>query len=81
MSNAEITGFDYRMCPCCGGTEIIIDNIPNPNGNSSFLIGSLPSNFTIGDNPKFPIPVKIDWEIDTLRCFGNYVNILRIVRR
>ncbi|HEY5407082.1 MAG TPA: hypothetical protein VIJ92_08340 [Ginsengibacter sp.] len=81
MNNAEIIGYDARMCVCCGGTEITIDNIQNPNGNSYFLIGNLPSNFTIGDNEKFPIAVKLDWIIDTAHCFGNYIDITRIARR
>jgi len=80
MSNAEIIGYDSKMCPCCGGIEITIDNVQNPNGNAYFLIGNLPSGF-IGDNPKFPIAVKIDWEVDAAHCFGNYINITRIARR
>ncbi len=81
MSNGEIIGYDARMCPCCGGTEITIDNFQNPNWNGFFLIGDLPSNFTIGDNEKFPIAVKLDWKIDSAHCFGNYINITRITRR
>lgn len=81
MSDAEIIGFDVKTCPCCGGTEIVIDNVANPNGNPYFLIGSLPASFSLGENPRFPIPVKIDWKIDRLHCFGNYVDILRIARR
>ena len=81
MNNAEIIGYDARMCVCCGGTEITIDNVQNPNGNGYFLIGNLPSNFTLGDNPKFPIAVKLDWKIDIAHCFGNYIDITRIARR
>lgn len=81
MSNATIVGFDERMCACCGGTEIVIDNLVNTNGNAWFLIGHLPTGFNIGDNPVFPIAVKVDWKTDTAHCFGNYINITRIVRR
>ena len=81
MSNAEIFGWDYGMCPCCGGMKITIDNVPNLNGKTYFLTGQLPSGFNLGDNPDFPIPVKIDWKIDTAHCFGNYVDISRIARR
>jgi hypothetical protein len=80
-SNAEIIGYDAKTCPCCGGTEIIIDNVQNTNGNAYFLVDKFPSNFTIGDNPKFPIAVKVDWKIDTLHCFRNYLDITRIERR
>jgi len=44
MSNAEITGFDAKMCSCCGGIKIIIDNVANPNGNNYLLIDQLPTN-------------------------------------
>jgi hypothetical protein len=80
-SNAEIIGWDAKTCPCCGGAEIVIDSVQTPNGNPYFLTRSLPASFSLGENPKFPIPVKIDWKIDTLHCFGNYVDILRIARR
>ena len=81
MNNAEIIGYDVRLCPCCGGTEITIDNIANPNQNPFFLIGNLPANFDLGSNPIFPIKVKIDWNKDTANCFGNYINITRIEKR
>ena len=80
-SNGEIIGYDAKMCPCCGGAEITIDGIQNPNGSGYFLVGELPSNFTIGNNPKFPITIKLDWKVDTARCFGNYVDITRIAKR
>ncbi len=81
LSNGNIIGYDARVCPCCGGTEITIDNVQNPNGNTYFLIGNLPTDFTLGDNPKFPIAVKLDWKIDSAHCFGNYIDITRIARR
>ena len=81
MSNAEIIGYDVKKCACCGGTEITIDNTANPNGNAYFLVGQLPVDFTLGNNPKFPLAVKIDWKIDTAHCAGNFVDITRIARR
>ncbi len=80
-SNGEIIGLDPRTCICCGGAEITIDNVQNPNGTSYFLIGKKPSNFNIGNNPKFPITVTLDYTIDTAHCFGSYINITRIARR
>jgi hypothetical protein len=81
MSDAEIIGWDVKMCPCCGGLEITIDNIPNPVANTYYLVNQLPSNFSIGDNPKFPIAVKIDWKIDSIHCGGTHFDITRIARR
>ena len=81
MSKGEIIGYDAKTCVCCGGTEITIDNVQNANGNGYFLIGSLPSGFTIGNNEKFPIYVTLDWKIDSAHCFGNYIDITKIARR
>ena len=80
MNDAEIIGWDMKMCPCCGGLEITIDNI-QPNGYSYFLVNQLPPNFSLGDHPQFPIAVKIDWKVDPLHCFGNHIDIIRIARR
>ena len=30
MNSAEIIGYDAKLCVCCGGTEITIDNVQNP---------------------------------------------------
>lgn len=79
QNNAELIGLDYSMCPCCGGIKIVIDNVPNPNGDY-FLVDTLPTDFKLGNNPKFPLSVKVDWKIET-KCFGNYINISRIARR
>lgn len=79
QSNAELIGFDYSMCPCCGGTKITIDNVSNPHGDY-FLVGSLPTDFNLGNNPKFPVKIKIDWKIGP-QCLGNYIDISRIARR
>ena len=81
MSNAKIIGFDLKLCPCCGGHEVTIDNFSNPNGYPYFLAEQLPAGFNLGDNPKFPIAVKIDWKTNTAQCFGNYIVITRIARR
>ncbi len=49
MSNATITGFDLKMCACCGGTKIIIDNLLNINNDAYYLIGQLPAGFSLGN--------------------------------
>jgi|ERR1017187_3224179 len=80
-SNAELIGYDPRLCPspCCGGLQITIDNITYPPGAQFFLVYKLPSGFSLGNNPKFPIGVKIDYTIDSTHCGKNYVDISRIV--
>ena len=81
MNNAQIVGIDARECPCCGGIEISIENVPNPSGNNYFLASQLPQGFNLGANPTFPIAIKLDWKKDTAGCFGNYISVLRIAKR
>jgi hypothetical protein len=81
MSNAEIIGYDYRECVCCGGLELVIDNVTPPQGSQFFIISEIPSSYQIGNNPQFPIAVKIDYNIDTTFCDGNFVKITRIANR
>ena len=79
MSNATITGFDLKMCACCGGTKIIIDNLPNINNDTYYLIGQLPVGFSLG-NFQFPIAVKINYKITPTHCNGLYIDITKIER-
>jgi len=81
ISNAEIIGFDYRECVCCGGWEMVIDDEMPPDGISFFLVAEFPSSFKIGDNPQFPILVKIDYTIDTSSCFGYFVKVNKITKQ
>lgn len=74
-SNATLLGYDPRMCPCCGGLEITIDNVKPPDGGSFFLVSKLPGDFKLENNPDFPIPVKIDYTIDSLHCTNYKVSI------
>ena len=74
MNYAVITGFDYRLCVCCGGLFFKL------NDGRSFLTGDNPGNLNIKSDDKFPIYVKIDWQIDSSHCFGNYITITRLKR-
>jgi len=80
MNDAEIIGWDPTMCAFCGGLEITIDNIPNPIGNTYYLVNQMPSNFHVDMNSKFPIAVKIDWKIASPPYFTNRIDIIRIAR-
>jgi hypothetical protein len=81
MNNAEIIGYDLRLCVCCGGYIVTIDNVSNPNGSAFFLVGQFPSNFVLDANPTYPVAIKLDWEVDTAKCYSNYIKILRIAKR
>ena len=45
-----------------------------------FFNRQLPNDLSLGNIPKFPITVKIDYKIDSTYCFGNY-DISKIVRQ
>lgn len=81
MKEGKIIGMDNRTCICCGGTEIIIDDVANPNGCSYFLAAQFPDGFTINEKETFPITIKMDWAVDSLHCFGNYIAITKIERK
>lgn len=81
MNNATIIGYDLRLCVCCGGYQITIENVPNPSGSSFFLAPQFPPEFVLDQNPAYPIPIKINWEIDKERCNGNFIKILSITKR
>jgi hypothetical protein len=72
-SKGEITGQDIRMCVCCGGWFIKIDN-------SVYLAPSLPAEFRYDfTNAAYPIPVKLDWELMPDPCTGfNRIEVSRI---
>jgi hypothetical protein len=70
-SHGTITGQDYRMCACCGGWLIIIDE-------KQYQFNNLPEDSGIDLNKeKFPMAVKLDWELNTTGC-PNTITIQRI---
>jgi hypothetical protein len=73
QSHGSITGQDYRMCACCGGWLITIDN-------KQYQFAKLPDNSSIDLNTeKFPLTVKLDWELNSTGC-PNTITIFRIAK-
>ena len=71
-SEGIITGPDYKMCVCCGGWEITIDD-------QRYHFDLLPADSRIDLNKeKFPLKVKLNWEIDKTAC--KWIVISRIVK-
>ncbi len=81
MNDAILTGFDSRMCPCCGGLMITFNGETKPYTGEFFLIENDPSEFAINNNSSFPINVKVDWQSDTTKCSGNMIKITKFARR
>jgi hypothetical protein len=72
-SSGTITGVDYRMCACCGGWFINIDN-------AIYLFDSLPKDSNIDlASETFPLDVKLDWQLISNSCSGfSRISVLRI---
>jgi hypothetical protein len=76
QSTGIITGVDAKMCACCGGYYIQIDN-------KTYEFETLPSGSNIDlQNATFPIMVKLDWQLSTKpACPDIKIDILKIVKQ
>ena len=75
IGNGIITGPDFALCPCCGGTFIEI-------GESTYRMDSVPPSSGIDlQNGPFPINVELTYTRDTAKCFGLYIKSNDIHRR
>jgi hypothetical protein len=73
ISHGTITGQDYRMCVCCGGWLITIDD-------KQYQFDKLPNGSSIDLNTeKYPLAVKLDWQLNTAGC-PNTITIVRIAK-
>lgn len=80
MSDAVITGYDGRMCACCGGLMITFNGETRPYEGDFKLIDNS-ADLSIKPADTFPIYVKVDWTTDPSRCFGNYIEVTRFKRK
>ena len=76
QSTGLITGVDAKMCACCGGYYIQIDNV-------TYEFETLPAGSNIDlQNATFPIMVKLDWQLSTKPpCPDKKIDILKIVKQ
>jgi hypothetical protein len=76
QSTGVITGVDMKMCACCGGWYIQIDN-------TTYEFETLPAGSNIDLlNATFPIKVKLDWQSSPKpACPNNKIDILKIVKQ
>jgi hypothetical protein len=75
MANAIITGYDMRMCACCGGLMLTFSNDPTPLQSDFFLVVNEDVSLDINANTQFPVYIKLDYELVNL-C-AQEVKILR----
>ena len=70
--NGRIIGYDLRLCACCGGTLIVIDN-------ATYRFDSLPANSGIDlSKDTFPIYVVVKWHKKSNPCLGDEIIIDKI---
>ena len=80
-TNAVITGFDGRACPCCGGFMINFDGETQPYKGNFFLIDNTAAALSISETENFPINVKVDTTKSDKTCGNNFIHILKLERR
>ncbi|MCP4460954.1 MAG: hypothetical protein GY816_23480 [Cytophagales bacterium] len=71
-SVGTITGQDFRMCLCCRGWFIEVNN-------ESYRFSDLPDKSSINlVSEELPIEVYVDWTLDQNSCLGDEIIIERI---
>jgi hypothetical protein len=74
MDKGRITGLDYRMCMCCGGYFIEIND-------STYRFTTLPDKIKLDLNKEvFPVYVRINWEKKENSCMGDEITVLSIIK-
>jgi hypothetical protein len=74
-SNGTILGGDMRLCGCCGGLVIEIDDKTYRFFNDELPPGSI--NFETAD-VDFPLEVKVQWKLKKDGCMGDEILITKI---
>ncbi len=80
LTDAIITGIDYRKCAFCGGLMITFSNDPKPYSAEFFNIGQMPPNTGITDSSTFPIYVKVKYSKPT-STRGKIIDISILEKR
>ncbi len=75
QSTGTITGPDLRMCICCGGWQIMIDN-------QTYNFDLLPSDSKIDlEHETFPVYVSLDWQLSQKIKCPKWIDIHKIKKR
>ena len=73
--NGKITGYDLRMCACCGGIFIQINN-------AAYRFDSLPPKSGIDlAKDTFPIYVVVSWHKKITQCLGDEIILDKIRKK
>ena len=79
MNDGILTGFDQRVCACCGGLMITFSNNITPYSADFKLIDNW-SEIGIQPGDKFPVYIKVDWEPAT-GSICSHIKITRFKRK
>jgi hypothetical protein len=72
QSSGKITGPDLRMCICCGGWQIVIDN-------ETYNFDTLTAESGIDlQKETFPVFVKLDWKMRSSSGCLKWIDIQKI---
>ena len=82
LDKGIITGFDSRLCSCCGGLMINFKGETQSYVGEFYLIQNSPEKLGIRPDARFPMHVKVRWTqegLDFVPCgLGNFIKILSI---
>jgi hypothetical protein len=73
LQDAVITGYDLRMCACCGGFMINLGNDTTVYAGSMYLADTIPQSINLSRPWKFPMRIRMSWFPDTSIC-GKAMN-------
>ena len=79
MKDAVFTGYDHRLCPCCGGLMLRFNPSANPPDSSFYLVDQDLSAYDINASSTFPVYVRIDYTILD-KCGKTFVEIIKLER-
>ena len=80
MADAIITGYDAKMCACCGGLMINFNGETQPYKGDFKLIDNS-ADFDIKSYNTFPVYVKVNCTSEPNKCFGNYIKVTRLKKK
>ncbi len=66
-----VTSADFRLCACCGGWFIEIED-------QLYRFYELPENSISISDEEFPLRVDVKWELDQDGCMGDEIIITSI---
>src|SRR5215203_3988296 len=82
LDKGIITGFDSRLCSCCGGLMINFKGETQSYVGEFYLIQNSAGDLGIRQDAHFPLHVKVRWTregLEPVTCaLGNIIKVLSI---